>query len=144
MSKQLKPFAELLQSTLSAEERKEHKENYSNEKLGTFEQIPYTPFWVTGDPEKGYAGIMGNFKITEIFETKEEVIELVNAQPYELLITIMSCVFEVLDEMKSKPIEDTLKEPMIRKQPKLFTNEDGPIKEEYPVNAVEDEKKLNK
>lgn len=121
-----KPFSELLQSTLSAEERKEHKENYSNESIKTFEQIPYTPFWITGDEEKGYAAIMGMYKVTETMEKKEQILELVYAQPYELLITIMSVVFEVLHEMKNKPTIETLKDAL---QPNLFGFKD--IKKEF-------------
>lgn len=102
-----KPFAELLQSTLSAEGKKEHKENSSDEELTTFEQIPYTPFWVAGDPEKGYTAIMGKFKITETMESKQDIVELVNAQPYELLITLMSCVYEVLEDLKNAETDQT-------------------------------------
>lgn len=106
-----KPFAEQLQSTISRDEKNEHKETYSNEKLSNFERIPNTPFWVIGDPEKGYAAIMGKFKITENLKSVKDVIELVNAQPYELLITIMSGVFETLLELKSKPIEEIIHQP---------------------------------
>lgn len=110
-NKTKKPFSELLQSTLSPEERAIHKENYSNEELSTFELIPYTPFFVVGDPNKGYAAVMGKFKITETMDSKEQVVELVHAQPYELLITIMSCVFETILELKNKPLDQATKQP---------------------------------
>lgn len=110
-----KPFAEQLHSLTNVEGNNTNKENCSNEPLGTFEQIPFTPFFVIGDSEKGFAAVMGKFRITELMERKTDVIEYVSAQPYELLITIMSAVFQVLQESKGASILDTTTVPPIAK-----------------------------
>lgn len=107
-----KPFAEQLQSTLSAEERKEHKENYSNDQLTSFENIPTTPFMVTGNPEKGYFAIMGKYRITAEMKSQADVIEYVHAQPWELLITVISAVFDVIKDIKAGE-ENTTKQPTL-------------------------------
>lgn len=106
-----KPFAEQLLFSTNAESENTNKQNSSDrpeESESTFEQIPFTPFFLVGDSSRGYAAVMGKFRITEIMTNKEDVVEYVNAQPYELLIAIMSGVFESLLEMKAKDITQSI------------------------------------
>lgn len=107
-----KRFAEQLHTNTHAEEKIENKEISSNENLKTFELIKNTPFYVSGDPETGYVGIMGRWKITDNFNTPEEVCIYVNAQPWELLITVMATILDVMQEMKGNM---TINDLQIRK-----------------------------
>lgn len=75
---------------ITAEEA-QNKGTYSNPKH-IFEQIPYTPFWVTGNTETGYFAVMGIHKITENKPTINDVVEYVNSQPWEMIITLINII----------------------------------------------------
>lgn len=68
----------------------------------TFEKIPYTPFNVVGDNEKGYMAICGAYQLTDRMKTVNDVVEYVNSQPWELIITLMTMVIHTTKEIESK------------------------------------------
>lgn len=119
----MKPFTKWFKkSQNSGEKATTHKENYSNEPHETnyFHQAKGTPFFISGNEEKGYIGIMGKYQITETFKTPGEVENYINACPWELLITVMQCTFTYLQTNQAE------KPPMTTEQAThVATKEDG-------------------
>lgn len=87
---------ELLHTQLNVDET--HKQE-SSSKLIEREQIPDTPFWIYGSEEKGYFLVMGNNKMSETKETKEEAVELIIKEPFMLVLRMITAVFEKLEQL---------------------------------------------
>lgn len=112
-----KPLKEQLNTQNSTEETATPREDCSKEKIHTYEEIPYTPFYVVGNPEKGYIAVCGTYQLTPYMKSKEEIVEYVNSQPYELLITLMSMVITKHEELKNidKNMEKIQKQAYVQK-----------------------------
>ena len=60
-------------------------------------EIEGTPFKVVHDTEKDeYFGIFGNYKVTNNFKTKEEVVSKLTPITYDNIITLCSVIFDTL------------------------------------------------
>lgn len=87
---------------LITEEEAQNNGTYSNPKQ-TFEQIPYTPFWVTGNNETGYFAVMGKHKITDNKPTINDIVEYVNSQPWEMILTLINIIIDFRNNEISTP-----------------------------------------
>lgn len=90
-----------LNTQTNANEKQPNKE-ISSKKLFTQEQVEDSPIWIVGkEEEKEYFAILGENRITEIYETAEEVRELIEKRSWNLIITIASIVAEKIDQIKT-------------------------------------------
>lgn len=58
------------------------------------EQLEGTPFWIIGNNEEGYFLAFGKFKMTERYKTKDEVIEYLNSNEYNIIAQMILCTLE--------------------------------------------------
>lgn len=54
-------------------------------------EIPNSPFLVIVT-EEGAAGVMGNYRLTEIYPTKEEAIKAVKKIDWNNIVKVISCI----------------------------------------------------
>lgn len=56
--------------------------------------IQNSPFWVVGDKEQGYFLIMGRWRISEIYTTKEKAIGALETDKWNIILRITGCMCE--------------------------------------------------
>lgn len=89
---------ELLKLQTSVEET-----NIDNKNLVSVETIDGTPLAVVGNDEEGYFIAMGQYKMTEIQKTKEEALENLKYNEWNIILRMMSAVIEINEKMKTTP-----------------------------------------
>lgn len=90
---------QLLQSQMNVE--KTHNENSGDNKpLIERKQITNTPFWIIGNDKQGYCLVMGKWKITEDYETIQEVQDQLQSQQWQIIIRMIGIICE--DMIKSE------------------------------------------
>lgn len=96
---------DILNTQTSTEEV--HKKN-SNLELITMDEVPGTPFKITGTEEKGYFLTLGKYRLTEYYETKTEALDRLILEQWTIMLRIITIVTE--DEIeRSKNNPDTIK-----------------------------------
>lgn len=60
------------------------------EELKKTEDIPGTPFRAIWNEQNGWWGVCGKYRITETFETKDELIEHVNKKPWDIILAVVN------------------------------------------------------
>lgn len=88
---------ELLQSQTNVEEQP--KQNSS--KLIEREPIENSPFTLIKNEKEEYFIVMGNYRITEIHNSKEEAITYLMRNTYNVILTMITIVHEKLKEMEN-------------------------------------------
>lgn len=89
---------ERLHSLTGAEGQYIDKGNSSE--IQTNEPIEFTPFRCIGNPEKGYFVAMGQYQITELFETQELAVDALEANKWTVMINIMTIIIQMGDAKK--------------------------------------------
>lgn len=65
-------------------------DSLNNEELVQREQIGGTPFWAEGNDNDGYYLRMGRHRLTiETFKNKEEVLEYINYNMYDIILKMI-------------------------------------------------------
>jgi hypothetical protein len=77
------------------------KKNSSSELIKR-NRIANTPFVAIKTDEGGWFLTMGKYRVSEEYETEEEVIKLVKTKDWELLMNIMTVVTESLGELRNE------------------------------------------
>ena len=62
--------------------------------------IGKSPFKIKGNKEVGYAGTFGKYRITEYYETPDEVKKWVDENMIEFICLICFTVYETMEEFK--------------------------------------------
>lgn len=88
--------SELLQSQMNVKEM----DNKNSSKLIEREHIPGTPFHVIGMKDKGWFLIMGNYKITEDYATKDEAINQLAESHWNIILNLTSIAVETINKIK--------------------------------------------
>ena len=77
----------------------EIEKNSNATELFEKEEIEGTPFRVIHDTEKDiYFGIFGNYKVTNDYKTKEEIVSKLTPVTYDNIITLCSVIFDTLSK----------------------------------------------
>lgn len=78
-------------------------------------QIPNSPFWIIGEPEKGYAVVMADFQITNMMKTKEELLKAIEENHWEIIYRMIGIVAQKLIEEEKqaqiKKFQESLRLP---------------------------------
>lgn len=90
---------QLLQSQTNAENP--NNSNYSDEPV-IYEQIPDTPFYLTGNEYIGYRASLGKVLISEPKETKELLIEWIQQKPYEFIMCLINLTIDLREMVKGQ------------------------------------------
>lgn len=95
---------------LNSQHNIENNPNSNSSPLIIREPIENTPFWIVGTEEKGYMAVMGKYKITEQFTTKEEVKQEIIKKDWEVIIKVVSIIIQevVANELRTKPANNSL------------------------------------
>lgn len=75
------------------------KDDTKNEQMIKRTEIPNSPFVVI-TTEHGSFGTLGNYKLTEEFNTEKEAINATQAMTWNRLIQVMSLVNTILNKQK--------------------------------------------
>jgi|SRR5579863_7209065 len=89
------------QSYIQSSMKELGKHDYSKEEAFTNEEVKNTPFRLVHMPNTGYFLILGNARISNIWQTKEEVeIELYENQ-WSIVCNMICTMFETLWDIKN-------------------------------------------
>lgn len=69
-------------------------EEQEKTELVTRENIPNSPLWIVGYEDK-YYGLLGNYRLTEPMDTKEEVRELIEPMTWDNITRLIQIVIEL-------------------------------------------------
>lgn len=86
------------QDILNSQLNAETDNNSNSSKLIEREHMTGTPFWITGNEELGYRGVMGKWAITEIYKTKLEVVNHIDQNEWEIILKLAGIVAQDLIE----------------------------------------------
>lgn len=68
--------------------------------LITHNKIEGTPFYVTGNEEKGYFIRLGDYKISEAKQTEDEAIKDLEENKWNIMVNIIATVVDLHDKFK--------------------------------------------
>lgn len=71
-----------------------------NEEIIKYKPIEKTPFTLVWQKDMGYFLTMGKFKITENYETEEEIEQILTEKPYQLILEMIGVLIEINEELK--------------------------------------------
>lgn len=77
-----------------------------NSKLIEREQMEDTPFWIIGNEETGYFGVMGKYQITEKFPTKEGVKNHIETKIWDIMMKVVSIITQAMLEEHDRAKEN--------------------------------------
>ena len=72
-----------------------------NTELIKREPIPTTPFMAVWTEKTGWIGVCGKYKLTDNYETKDELIQEVEKKSWDMIFNVMSMI-----NMESKQYEN--------------------------------------
>lgn len=75
-----------------------HNSNFHSEPLDN------TPFRIIGNSEVGYFLTMGKYRLTEHYNTVDEVIETINREQWLIISRMISCFFHKHDSEEAKDL----------------------------------------
>lgn len=76
-----------------------------NKELISNEPIKGTPFRMVGNEFNGYFIGLKNYKITDTYDTKEEALERLEAEKWEVIARIITIMYAVIKEEEDKQKE---------------------------------------
>lgn len=79
------------------------KHNYP---LITHEQIPGTPFTITGNQDKGYFLRLGDYRITEAYQTKQDAADQLTIEQWNIIVKVLSIVMEKILSKNTEQIKE--------------------------------------
>lgn len=91
-----------IQST-NAEESVDN--NHSGEQLLEREQIPNSPFWIIGNRIDGYYLVLGHYRLTDVYNTKQEVVDFVNNRPWDIILGMIISVNHTDKQLQEQNVE---------------------------------------
>lgn len=75
----------------------------SNSSLIEREPVEGTPFWIVGNSEKGYIGVLGKYQITENQTNKQEVLNYIDENMWKVVMIIAgSIATDLINENNKK------------------------------------------
>lgn len=74
-----------------------------NSPLITHDAIKNTPFIITGNEERGYFLRLGDYRLTEYMQTKEDAAQALQKQQWDLILRCISIVTELHEKFKDVP-----------------------------------------
>lgn len=80
--------------------KKTDKEN-SSSKLIEREEVENSPFTIVSEEGKGHYVIMGDYRLTEATENKEELIKDINEKNWNFLTTVIGTLIDAIDRIKT-------------------------------------------
>lgn len=92
-----KPMQELLNGQIGAE-----KTNTPNKQLVSREPLHGTPFEIIGAVEVGYFLALGKYKLTEHYDTREEVLDILIQDSWLIIANMIALMIDI----KQKEVED--------------------------------------
>lgn len=89
---------------LNTQNNIENNPNSNSSQLISKDPIQNTPFWIVGTEETGFMGVMGKYKITENFKTKDEALQELIKQDWATIINVVSIIVQetVAHELRQK------------------------------------------
>lgn len=88
---------------LNTQSNTDDNHNSQSEKGYERVQIPNSPFWLIGEPERGYAAVIADFQITNMMKTKEEVTKALEDNHWEVIYRMIGIVTaKILEEEKKE------------------------------------------
>lgn len=89
---------------MNTQNNTENNPNSNSSQLISRDPIQNTPFWIVGTEETGYMGVMGKYRITERFPTKEQVEQEMIRQDWATIINVVSIIVQetVAHELRQK------------------------------------------
>lgn len=103
LTKSKKTHQELTENTLSNGEKTHN--NDSSEQVELNEEIPYTPFRVVGNKEKGYFIALGLHRLTEYQKTQEQAIQLLDNNMWLIIANMMVTIIQQNEELNKQKIK---------------------------------------
>lgn len=107
----------------------QHKPPYSNDigndnehldeepdELMERQQVRNTPFWIVGNKIDGYYLLMGKYRLSEVFNTIDEVQQWHEQNTWNIILSMIIAVNHT-----DKQLVET---PNLQKQPELFTKDE--------------------
>lgn len=79
--------------------------NPSGEQLLEREQITNSPFWIIGNKVDGYYLVLGHYRLTDVYNTKQEVIEYVNNRPWDIILGMIISVNHTDKQLQEQNVE---------------------------------------
>lgn len=98
-------------SHTNAENENESNKNYST-KLVEREAYEDSPLMINRIEEKGWFITLGNKRLTEYYEKKYQIIDLLEKPTWQLLITLMIAVHDDMQEIQNMLIKSKIEEKL--------------------------------
>lgn len=92
------PHSELLNTQLNAEENQSNSPSNST-RIIEREPIEGTPFYIGGNEETGYAVSTGNFRLSTIVPTKQEALELLTTDNWNIIANLVATMIAIHEEV---------------------------------------------